>query len=53
MKKIMMSAMVEDNQIDIITAAIKELIESRKGKVDIQVSDAPPQGSGATLSDVT
>ncbi len=52
MKKIMMSAVVKEGTEEDLAKAIKALIVAKGGTVDIQVSDAPPTGSGATLAGV-
>ena len=50
MKQLRISANAEDNKLDEIKEKLVELFG--EGNVDIQVSDAKPKGSGATVSDV-
>ncbi len=51
MKKMIMVALVEPEVVDEISSAVVELVEKKKGKIDIQVAEgqAPPKGAGATL----
>ena len=52
MKKITMSAIVEDGTEEKLSQELRALIALKNGTVDIQISDAPPKGSGATLAGV-
>ena len=54
MKKMIMVALVEQEVVDEISAAVVELVEKLKGKIDIQIAEgqAPSAGSGATLRDL-
>jgi len=55
MKKIIMVAFVEEENVDEVSKVVAELIiEKLKGKVDIQISEdsAPTAGAGATLGDL-
>jgi len=55
MKRIIITALVPEDSVDGLNSELSALIETKhSGKLgDIQVSDAPPQGSGATLSGVS
>ena len=48
MKRMIMSVIVEEKEVTDLTEKIRKLL----GEVDIQISDAPPTGSGATLAGV-
>ncbi len=52
MKRMTVSVLVEEKEVNELSEEIIEVVESRKGKANIQVSDAPPAGSGATLGDM-
>ncbi len=54
MKRIMIGALVPDEKVNEVNKKIVELIEKVKGKItDQHVSNAPPQGAGATLGSVS
>ncbi len=52
MKRMIMSAIVEEKEVIGLSDKITKLIEAKKGKVNIHVTGAPPQGSGLTLGGV-
>ena len=53
MKKVVFGVLVPEESIQELQKKIQEFVESKKGKAgEMQVSDAPPQGAGATLSGV-
>ena len=52
MKRMIISIIVEEKEVTELSEKISELVKEKTGKIDIQVSDASSQGSGATLAGV-
>ena len=54
MKLIIIGMVVPDGTEDEIAETVNKLVEDKKGEMkQFNVSDAPPQGAGATLGDVS